>query len=173
VKVHLILAFILASVIAIFRTIFFPNLQIIAFAPFLALFFLNNNFLTSLWISIFAGIIMDLLSTATFGIHALNYCLAATVVFRYKRFFSDSSINLTIYTIILSLAISVIEIVLNAFLYRSINLSFLWIITDIFLMPILDGIYALIFFAVPLKINKIIQYSLFRYIKTKRRRRRR
>ncbi len=167
-KTKLAFSFFLAIVAAIWCSAIFPKLNIIAFAPLLVIFYLYTPFFVSIWVAMICGVFIDLISSTPFGLNSLNYAITTFLVFRYRRFFNDKPLNISIYTALTSCVISLISIILLALISKGISICLLSIITDIIIMPIVDGIYAFIWFAIPLKIYEIFEFSLKRFIRKKR-----
>jgi len=139
--------------ISIFSMIFFSsviNAKFIFFAPFIIFLFFHLNFISILWISTLLGLFQDLFSSSFFCINAICYLLVSTILYREKRFFNDKPINLSIFTTIFAVFYSIINPFLFFIFDKKINLSIKWIITDIVMFPVFDGIYAFLFFALPI-----------------------
>jgi len=128
----------------------FINAKFVFFAPFIIFLFFHLNFVSILWISTLLGLFQDLFSSSFFGIHAICYLLVSLILFREKRFFNEKPINLSIFTTIFSVLYSVINPFLFFIFDKKINLSIKWIITDLVIFPAFDGIYAFLFFALPI-----------------------
>ena len=143
------LIFFLSLFFNAFLSSIFP-LKLIYFAPFLTILFYKNSFLNILWLSVICGLITDSFSSSTFGIYSLNYLIASFFLYREKRFFNDSIINTSIFTSIYAAIFSLFNPLLFFIFDKKVILSIKWLITDIILMPIIDGIYAFLFFALPL-----------------------
>ncbi|MBU6445781.1 MAG: rod shape-determining protein MreD, partial [Verrucomicrobia bacterium] len=95
----LILAFLLSTIALIFQAIFFPQVALLAFSPFLAIAMLRSSFYQALWLSCMAGAVLDLISNDPMGVHALNYTLVTAVLFDRKRHFSfEEPFHLSLFT---------------------------------------------------------------------------
>jgi rod shape-determining protein MreD len=139
--------------ISLFAMIFFScfiNIRFIYFAPLIVFLFYRFTFISILWTSIILGFLQDLFSTNFFGINAICYFLTSAILYREKRFFNDKPINLSIFTSIFSLIFSVFNPFLFFIFDKKINLSIKWVGADLVILPLLDGIYAFIFFALPI-----------------------
>jgi len=143
--------FTLAFISTITAPAILGGLSLNCFAPFLCLSYTKKNFVYSLWLSLFCGLIIDLLSTEyKFGLMSLAYSIAAAIMYRYCRFFSNTkSFSLCLYVIIFSSLLSIINIFLLSSFIKHFNLSLVGIITDVIVMPILDGVYTLLLFILP------------------------
>lgn len=140
-------------IISIFSMIFFSgfaNIKFTYFAPFIIFLFFRFSFISILWLSTILGLIQDLFSASFFGINAICYLICSMLLFREKRFFNEKPINLSIFTAIFSLVFSITTPLLFFILDKKMKLTLKWIATDLAAFPILDGIYAFIFFAVPI-----------------------
>jgi len=164
------LKFFLLLFIAMISMIFFSsfvNIKFIYFAPFIIFLFYRFNFITILWISTLLGFFQDLFSSSFFGISAISYLICSIILFREKRFFNDKPINLSIFTIIYSVIYSLFNPILFFIFDKKINLSIKWVATDLLIFPLLDGIYALILFAMPiLLIENFTKFGFFKNLWT-------
>lgn len=160
-KTPLIIPFLLALSAALFGNVFLPHIKLIAFAPFLAIVFTRKTFVASLWLACLSGLVIDLLSSQLrFGLHSLNYCLTAILIFHQKRnFFEDKPTALSLYTALVSCASSVIQLFLIYAFDTGLNFSWMLMITDLILMPLTDGVYAFLWFVLPIKGYKFLQKS--------------
>lgn len=140
--------FALALFIAFFGTTFFPKLHLLAFAPFLAIVYMRKSYLFSLWIAVLCGLVIDLLSSESpFGLNALNYTLATLFLYKQKRhFFDDKSLSIPLYTMLVSFAVSFVQIFLLFVFSRKLPLSWKMTLSDLFAMPIVDALYAFFWF---------------------------
>jgi rod shape-determining protein MreD len=164
--VPLYVPFVLALITALFGTVFFPNLRLIAFAPFLAIVFTRKTFISSLWIACLCGLIIDLLSSQLrLGLHALNYSLTAVLVYHQKRnFFEDKPTAFSLYTILVSCASTLLQLFLLYTFDKSLNFTWELALTDLIVMPVIDGAYAFLWFALPMKFYKYIQKTGWRFL---------
>ncbi|HSW87473.1 MAG TPA: mreD [Rhabdochlamydiaceae bacterium] len=157
--VPLYFPFLLALTMTLFGTVFFPNLRLIPFAPFLAIVFTRKTFINSLWLACLCGLIFDLLTSQfRLGLYALNYCLTTVLVYHQKRnFFEDKPLALSVFTVLVSCASTVLQLFLLYAFDQGLNLSMKLVLTDMIAMPILDGGYAFLWFALPMKLFKYVQ----------------
>lgn len=138
--------------ICIFSMIFFSgfiDIKFTFFAPLIIFLFYRFSFISILWLATILGLIQDFFSASFFGINAICYLICSIILFREKRFFNEKPINLSIYTAIFSLFFSIFNPLLFFIFDKKIKLSIKWLVTDLAIFPILDGIYAFIFFAMP------------------------
>jgi len=140
--------------------IFFNNLKLIFYSPFIAITLFKKNFSFCIWLSILSGIITDLFSSFHFGLHTLSYTLAILTIFNLKRFFKESIINITIISILISIFYTFSLIIFFFIFEKSLKLSFNWIITDLIIMPFFDGIYTFSLLII-LKIFQLIKTQIY------------
>lgn len=143
-----------------FLTIFigpcFP-LPLFSFTPFLVLVFFRRDFYTTLFWAFFCGLILDIFSSKHFGIFSFSYLITSFLIFSKKRFFKETSLNIVILSSITSFFFTLIFL-LSSFLFDSkIKISAFWCLSDLIIMPIIDGIFAFIFFVLPLKVFFILK----------------
>ncbi len=158
-KISIAIPFFLALFAHLYGSIFFPSLRLLAFAPFLAIVFQRFLLLRSLWIAALVGLIADFTSFASrLGFFSLIYTLVAWIAHRQRSlFFEDKPLAFFFYTAFISCVISAIELTL---LFSSNNRIFFdlhSLLSDLLLMPLVDGLYAFFWFTCPLQV-----YTLFR-----------
>ncbi|MBI2743192.1 MAG: hypothetical protein HYX48_04670 [Chlamydiales bacterium] len=153
------LPFILALMVAIFGTAFFPSIRLFAFAPFLAIVLMRSSFLTSLWIAAGTGLLVDLLSSQMrFGAYSVIYCLTALLIYHQRRhFFADKPLALTLFTLIISLVAGSLELVFLHALDSRLPINWRLLITDLVGMSVLDALYAFLCFTCPMKVNEYLK----------------
>jgi cell shape-determining protein MreD len=145
----MLLPFFLGLFSAIFCSVFFPNFHILPFTPFLALACMRKSFLTTLWLSVLSGIVMDLITSELgFGLNALALTVVSGIMYRQKHhFFADSPLALSIYTTLISSLTSFFLLLL-----QGVTLSPSILFSELIFMPILDGVYAFLWFTCPMKL---------------------
>lgn len=142
----------LASVFfALFLPTFFPFFHLPYFAPFLVIACYQRPLITCLWFSLLCGLLIDLLSDGNrLGFYAMNYSLTILILYpQRKNLFSDSLTTLPLMVFFFSFFSTFLEI---SFLYSMGKLPFLswrWVVTDLLLLPVLDGLSAFIVFVLP------------------------
>ncbi len=147
----LIFAFGLATIALILQCVLSPPFTLLPFAPWIALVSLSRPLPKTLWLSFVAGVMIDLISDDPIGVHALNYCITAAIVFRFhKHFLYDDPLHLSLFTALISLISTSVQMSLLFLFDRRIPFAGKWILADLFGMSLADGIYALIWFALPL-----------------------
>lgn len=166
-KIKVIYSFFISLFLAIFLSSFFPYYKPVYFAPFLALSFFNTTLITSLYLSFLGGAVIDLLSSTHMGMNALIYTLCAACFFRQKKYFKDSFLSLSLFTILISFTYTFINVILLYVFEKKITISILWMLTDFVMLPIFDGIYAFLFYSLPLKGIEILINKKLIALKTK------
>lgn len=149
----------LAVFVALFGSVFFPYFRVIALAPFLAFVYTRYTLLRCLWIASLCGLLLDLTTSQLhFGIYALIYTFATLIAHPQKRhFFVDKPLALSIYSAITSAIISLFQLFFLCFIDKKLPFNAQLILSDLFIMPLLDGLYALLWFTLPFKIYTYIQ----------------
>lgn len=150
-KLSLWIYFTLAFFFLVMGTAFLPYLRFWAFAPFLAILFYRVNFTKALWISFLAGLLMDVFSSQfKFGLFALNHVIVSILLYGQKKhFFEDKTIAFSLYTALISCLLSAFLIILSSLSEKQILVSAPVILSDLFIMPFFDAIYAFIWFICP------------------------
>lgn len=151
-KIPLIVFFFLALVFALFSTALFPRLHTLPFAPFIPLVISRHSLVKSLWLAAFVGFCMDLLtSQASFGLYSLCFTLTTAVLYRHKwHFFMDKPIGLPSFTFLFALISTPIHLVLLSIFGKAISISAQSLFSDFLMMPIIDGVYAFLWFNCPI-----------------------
>ncbi len=161
-------SFLIAFLAMLFSPLYFPHLHLLFFAPYLVTCFYKQSRYSVLWKSLGCGLIIDLFSsTPLFGATTLNYCVTSLLLYRQRRnFFEDQTLTLPLMTFLFSSISSIITALLYLVFASKYTFSLRWIVTDLFEMPILDALYALVFFAIPFqltaKLTKMKWYDRFR-----------
>lgn len=167
-QVPLYFSFSLGLIAAIFTSAFFPYLHLCFFAPFLAIAYHASTLSKSLWLSLLCGVILDSVSSEfQFGLQSLTFVLTTLVLYPQKRhFFEDKPLALSIFTAIISSILTVLQFILVHLFDRGLPFSILTVLTDFILMPIVDGLYAFLWFTCPIKLyiytKKVGWKNLFR-----------
>ncbi|MBP9841829.1 MAG: hypothetical protein KBC64_05320 [Simkaniaceae bacterium] len=114
---------------------YFPSLLV--FAPLLVKNYFSKDLISSLYMALFTGAIMDLFSTeSTFGMTSLNYVIVTLLIHRLKWHINPHKLySIPIYTLIFSLI--------------STFFSLLQVSREFFLPCLLDAAYAFIWFSCP------------------------
>ncbi len=145
------LALILATLALILQGTVVPRLAILPFAPFLALAALRCELNQTLWLSVLAGSLMDLLSDDPMGLHALNYAITMGLLYRFRNHFSyDQPLHLSLFSSIISSLSTFLQLLLLFLFDRRVPFDGKWIFADLIGMPLIDALYAFVWFAAPL-----------------------
>lgn len=143
--------FLLSTIALILQCILFPQLTILAYSPFLAFTILRSTFNLTLFLSLIAGVIMDLISNDPMGVHAINYVLTSALLFKIKKhFLFDEPFHISCFTAIISMALTFFGLFWLFLFDRRVPIGGTWIWIDMIGMPIIDGFYAFVWFAAPL-----------------------
>ena len=169
----LTIAFLFSLVVHLFQGVLFPGITLLAFAPFFALCCMKTTLKSTLWLAAIAGFCVDILSNDPMGLHALNYTTILVLLYSLRwRFSSEESLHLGLYTILISSISTLLQLVLLFLFDRRVPVSGTWIWVDLICMPLLDGLYALIFFSAPLLLWRQLRYQWLIYrLRTKKKRR--
>ena len=153
-SVPLLFFFGLALIPALFGSILFPFFPLNAFAPFLAVVYYVAPFSKTLWISLGCGLLLDLLSSEFhFGIHALTLTTAsAFLFFQKKHFFEDQSLAFSLFSIVISSVSTGLQLLFIHLFDRGLSFSFASFVTDVAILPLLDGLYGFLWFTCPMRL---------------------
>jgi len=168
-QVSLLFPFCLALFAAAFASALLPPIKLLAFAPFLAILYNTVTRPTALWIALLCGLGVDLLSSELrLGLHALNYCLTTLLLFKHKRhFFDDKPLSLSLFTLLISAVSTLLQILLIALFEHTLPLSGQLLITDLVIMPLVDAIYAFLWFSCPIMLYLSIKKVQWRALWTR------
>lgn len=151
----LIFAFCLSTSALFIQSILFPHFTFLAYAPWIALVILQSPSPKCFYLCFLAGAMLDLMSDDPMGTHALNYTVIATFLYRYRSYFLyDHPIHLSLFTLIVSFCSTPLQLFLLFLFDRRVPFTGQWALGDLFLMPIADALYALLWFALPLILYK-------------------
>ena len=142
----LILGFLLALVMAVMQSAFFPGIHLLAFVPFLAIVCFHSSFCTALWLAALAGTCQDFLVSHPSGVHVLQYTLLCFVFFRWHSFFKEHPLQLPLFSFLISFCAPLFELVI-LFLFAHEGKQVIWL--DWVTGPFIDGIYAFFWFVGP------------------------
>ena len=128
----------------------FPACHFFAFSPLVVFYLIHTSLIPTLWASVGLGLLMDVVSSSHMGVNALNFFLTSFLLYRQrKHFIKDNPYNLSLFTSLYSIVWTILYAVLIFLFDRRILFHGKWIITDLFIMPALDGLYAYICFTLP------------------------
>ena len=158
---HLLFLFGYACCLAMVIPLLLPSTYLAYFAPFIVLSFYRCPFNRSLWWALFCGLFIDLFSSQTpLGTYAFNYCLTAFLLYRYKdHFFQDALSTLPVMTLFFTCCSNLIQGFLLYALGLPFHFSWEWVNSDLFFVPLLTALYAIIAFKLPsLAFAKLIRH---------------
>ncbi len=139
--------------------LFFSNLPFLFFAPYLIQVIYRCSSYTSLWHALFCGLIIDLLSASSpFGLYAINYVATVWLLFpRRQNFFEDKLSTLPLMTSFFSFLSTALLAILAFIFGHKVGYSWKWIGIDLITLSILDGVYAFLWYTLPLHLLKVIK----------------
>ncbi len=149
---------------------FLPSIRILGLLPFLLFALSRFSLPRVLWLSALAGLAVDLHSFGPpLGFFAFNYSLSSLILFRYKKFFSEENLfSFVLYGILFSFVSTFIHFFLYAIQDIHLKPSSLTLATDLICMPLIDGIYTLVWALLPLLLYKYLtEPSRMHFYKTK------
>lgn len=161
---NLIFGFILSSIMLLVQTVIFPGVSFLPFAPWIALVILkaskSSELPRTLWLTSLAGVFTDLFSDHPIGLYAIVYCLSSLFLFRIRtHFLHEKILHLSIFTMLISFVSTQLQLFFLFLFDRRVPITGKWAISDWFGMPLVDGLFACIWFAGPLfllsKANRI------------------
>jgi len=149
--------------IALFFACFSP-IPVIPFAPFLIITYSRYSLVGCLWMAGGCGLIIDLLSALPFGAHMLSYIVVTLLLHRYSIYFVEGPIGLVSLSSIFSICFSIVMKMIFSVFGIPLTFTLQGITTDFLLMPLLDGIYAMLFFSLPLIFYRFVRRQWFRFL---------
>ncbi len=143
--------FVICLLFALGLPALFPLTRLTFFAPFLIIACYKASLKKCLWLALFCGIVVDLLSSYTrFGLYSVDYCLTVALLYPQRRnFFADSLSTLPMMNFFFASLSTLIMAILIYSIENKNVLSWGWIFTDLIIMPIFDAIYAFAIFILP------------------------
>ena len=143
-----------SAVAAIFFLILFPKVRLVFFAPLQSYLFIRFSLVSSLWISLAVGLFLDCATTSfPFGMHTILCVLIVFILYgRRKHFFEEKIFSWVIYSALLSSLYTALLFFCNLLVNVPPPLSLRSIFSDMVIMAIIDGIYTLVWFTVPMYI---------------------
>ncbi len=151
--------------ISLFSLLIFRGLRLFFFSPFLALIQVRLPLLSCLWISALTGIGLDLLGASLpFGVYALSFTLASLVLFRLRRYFVDKPIGLVSCTVLFSFLTTCGLNIALTLLDKPLPWKGIGILTDFFVLPLFDGLYAWICFSMPMQLIDFAKKQWFHFL---------
>ena len=145
------LIFLFTLLLTLITPSLFPYVKLSFFSPFLIITCYKKRLLSSLWIAVACGLILDLLSSQTrLGVYGLTFCFTLILLYPQKQnFFADSLTTLPIMTFLFASLSSL----MMAIVFYSIDMknvfSWHWVMTDLIAMPAADAAFAFSCFILP------------------------
>ncbi|MBM3193084.1 MAG: hypothetical protein FJZ59_02480 [Chlamydiae bacterium] len=138
--------------------ILFPQIRILGFMPIILFALSRLSLPKTVWVAFIAGLTVDVYAKTTpLGFFALNYILSALFLSRYKKFFSEEkTVSFMFYASFFSFVSTLLHFFLYPFLGSPIKLTLISLFTDLICMPLLDGIYTLIWAILPTFLYKYL-----------------
>lgn len=149
---YLIFAFSLSLGTLFLQSVLFPSFSLIPFSPFITLAILHGPKLKALFLSLLAGMIMDLISSDPMGIHALVYTALTFFISKYRHYFLwEEPHHLGLFTSILSLFMTLGQGFMLFLFETKLPFTGKSLISDLLIMPLADGVFAMLLFGYPIK----------------------
>ena len=163
-KISLSIYFALASFFLLFETALFPYCKLWPFVPFLAILFYRVSYTRALWISFLCGLAMDLFSSQfKFGLIALTHTLTTLLLYGQKKhFFEEKTIALSLYSVLISGFLSLFLLIFSSLSDKQITITIPVLLTNLLIMPFLEGLYTFIAFALPTSLYFTLKRSILR-----------
>lgn len=123
------------------------------YASFLAAYSMEKPLSQSLWAAFGTGLFFDLFATSLpFGSFAAIYTLTMLILHSQKgHFYSDSLLSFALLSTFFSLSISTMHLITLQALTPGYTLGIKGFLSSLLFMPFVDGLLAIIWFALPLK----------------------
>lgn len=157
--------FLISLFFTVYSSSFMATYTLLPFSPFLTIAINRLSFSKSLWVSMSCGLLIDLLSSKTpFGFHALNQTLTTSTLYRFRPYFVEKALALSSFSLLFSFVSTFFH---RIFLYLfgiSFPLTWKGCSTDFILMPLLDGLYAFLWFFCPLILYHLLHRQWFRFL---------
>lgn len=158
------LAFFLCFVAHVLQAVLGWGPTLLGFAPFLGVCLMRVRLRSCLWLAAGAGFLVDLFSEDPIGLHALNYVVVSGILVRFrKRFSFEEPLHLGIYTVAISFVSTILQLILLFLFDRRVPIHGKWALIDLFCMPLVDGVYGLIWIAGPLWMVQRMRYRWMIY----------
>lgn len=130
----------------------FPYVSFFAMTPFLILAILSLSFVGALWAAFFSGLIYDIYAPGPLlGIPSLVFVLTVVLLYQYKKLFSQEKPHiLALFAMLFSLVSTLLFFAFRGVFGFPIRIELLTILSDLLIMPFLDGLYAFCLIFAPL-----------------------
>lgn len=159
----LLLAFITSCVFLMTGTAVFPKIIPWYFSPFLATLFYKTSLKKAVWGSFAAGLITDLCCAQFFfGLFSLCHVVTCFLLHgRRKDFFEDRAVPFSLYTALISSALSLTLLLFSTGKENSLPLTPFLFLSECVIMPFVDAVYAFLGFTVPAFVYGYLRKHLF------------
>ncbi len=128
----------------------FPSLRLAFLAPLIAYRMPRQSLVGSLWLSLLCGLVIDLLVERRFGLFALSYTCATLALYPMRRrFIVDGVMTLPLLSSLFSFLATLFQLALLRALDRPVVMGWQNLSVDVLLMPLFDGLFALIAISLP------------------------
>lgn len=147
--------FIISLILSLASSFINAPLKLNFFIPIIIISFYQKSLNYCLWFSLLCGLIFDLFHQADLlGLEILAFSLSTLLLYNQKQnFFSDYITTLPLMTFFYSALNFVIECLIIYFIDKpSFFFSIKFIISNLLIYPLMDSIYALLFFVLPFKL---------------------
>ncbi len=158
-KQSLKLLFLCSLLLTLFGPILWPSVQVAFFVPFIVIAYYQKPYLTSLWISLLCGVILDVLFPSNrMGLWCMSYTLTTMMLFKYRmHFFGDRQSTLPIMTFLFSLVSTGFYCGVSYFFDKNMGMSFLAMTKELLLIPFENAVYAYLMILLPVSVVKRIK----------------
>ena len=158
-KLPLWVYFSLAVIALWFGGAFFPSIRLAPFAPFLVICFYRTPFRKCLTLAFASGLLIDLLSTQfRFGLFGVIHLLTAALLYGQKKhFFEDKPLPFCLYSALTSAFLSGLSLLAAKFSSMEMAISFPVLLSDLIFMPLIDGLYAFLWFICPVALYSLVK----------------
>lgn len=159
------IGFVLASFMAVIQSALFPDLFLLAYAPFIALLIMHTSMIQALWLAALGGFCSDLLASDPPGLHTLTAVIACAIIYRFRMgLFKDQPLQLCFYTALISLVTTPLHLVILFLFDRRLPVAGKSVLLDFIEMPLIDAAYAFFWFVGPLLVWQWVrrQWKLWR-----------
>ncbi len=140
------------SLLTLLTPLFKLSFSLNFFAPFLLLMLYKKGRSFALSQAFLCGCILDLIAAQnSIGFWTLNFILTLYLISHIKHFFfAEKIFTLPILTIVFSWISTTLYFLITTIFCTKTHLTLQWALTDLVLLPILDGLYAFVVFSLPL-----------------------
>lgn len=152
------LVFLLCLVVHALQGVMGWKIALLAFAPFLAVCLVRGK--AVVWLAMAAGLFVDLLSNDPMGLHAINYAATCILLGGWRRGWCfEQPLHLGLYTAMISWTSTILQGILLFLFDRRVLICGKWALIDIFCMPMIDGLYAVLWLSGPIVLWRTLHYK--------------